>query len=152
MAKYYQGKFKPRNPKKYMGNPANIIYRSSWELKLMVWLDTHSKITQWGSEEIVIPYRNPIDGKVHRYFTDFVVKQKDKQGKIKTSLIEVKPKIQTRPPVSATTKKGKPTKKFIKEVMTWGMNEAKWKAAQEFCLDRGWEFKIFTEDHLGIHK
>ena len=62
----YKGFFKPKNPQKYRGDPTNIIYRSGWELKLMLYLDEHKDVVNWGSEELIIPYRSPIDGKVHR--------------------------------------------------------------------------------------
>ena len=140
-----KGKFKPINPSKYKGDFNNIIYRSSWELLLMRHLDRHPEVVQWSSEEIVIPYRSPIDGRLHRYFPDFYVK-KEVNGKIETLLIEVKPKVQTRPP--AVQKKR--TKKYINEVMTWGINEAKWKAAKNFCEDRNWKFMLMTEKELGL--
>ena len=141
----YKGMFRPTNPKKYKGDPNNVIYRSSWELKLMIYLDRHPEVVQWSSEEIVIPYRSPIDGRVHRYFPDFYVK-KQVNGKIETLLIEVKPKVQTRPPVVQK----KRTKKYINEVMTWGINEAKWAAAKNFCEDRDWKFMLMTEKELGL--
>jgi len=144
--KYYQGRFKPKNPKKYLGDPTNVIYRSGWELKFMRFCDRHPNVIQWGSEEVVIPYISPIDGKVHRYFTDFIVKQLNTMGKKETLIIEVKPKAQTRPP----EKKSRVTKRYLIEVKTWGVNQAKWKAANEFCKDRGWKFKIVTETDLGI--
>lgn len=150
MARYYQGVFKPLNPEKYKGNPTNIIYRSRWELVLMQTLDSHPDILQWSSEEVVIPYRSPIDGRMHRYFIDFWVKKKTTDGRIIQELIEVKPKAQTKPPAVQQTKRQKPTKRYLNEVMTWGVNSAKWKAAQEYCKDRGWKFSIFTEDHLGV--
>lgn len=146
----HQGTFKPLNPQKYRGNTTNITYRSGWELKLMMTLDKHPDVLEWSSEEIVIPYRSPIDGKVHRYFPDFFVKKKNVDGKIEQVLIEVKPKHQTKPPLVQKTKTQKPTKRYLNEVKTWGINEAKWKAAVNYCADRGWKFQIFTEDHLGI--
>jgi hypothetical protein len=146
MTKYNKGKFKPKNPNKYKGNPTEIVWRSSWELKLMLYLDEHKDVISWGSEEVIIPYRSPIDGKVHRYFPDFIVTKINKEGKKETSIIEVKPEYQTKPP----KKKSKVTKTYITEVKTWGINEAKWKAALEFCKDRGWSFHIFTEKELGI--
>jgi hypothetical protein len=145
MAKY-QGYFKPKNPKKYKGDPTNIIYRSGWELKLMFYLDEHKDVVSWASEEIAIPYRSPIDGRVHRYFPDFIVTKINKEGIKETSVIEVKPKAQTKPP----KKQENITKRYLTEVKNWGMNEAKWKAANEFCKDRGWSFHIFTEIELGI--
>lgn len=142
----YKGYFKPRNPSKYRGNPSNIIYRSSWELKLMMWLDHHDDVLEWSSEEFFIPYRNPIDGRVHRYFPDFYVKRKGSDGKIETMVIEVKPESQTREP----KKQERKTRKYINEVVAWGINTSKWKAAEEYCLDRGWKFKILTERELDI--
>jgi hypothetical protein len=146
----YRGRFKPKNPSKYMGDPTNIIYRSGWELKLMSFLDVQDNVIRWSSEEVVIPYRSPIDGKRHRYFPDFYVEQINTNNKIDKILIEVKPKYQTVPPAVQITKTKKPTKRYINEVKTWGVNQAKWEAAEEFCKDRGWKFQIMHEDHLGI--
>lgn len=146
MANYYQGYFKPNNPEKYRGDPTNIIYRSRWELLFMQFCDKHKDIKQWASEEVVIPYRSPIDGKVHRYYPDFWIKKINRQGKLDTVLIEVKPYHQT---VEPTVQK-KLTKKYLYEVKTWGVNSAKWKAAIDYCKDRGWQFQIITEKELGI--
>jgi hypothetical protein len=147
-----KGKFKPNNPFKYSGDPTNIIYRSSWELKVMMFLDSHPNVLKWGSEEIAIPYESPIDGRIHRYFPDFFVEQINKDGRKEKLLIEVKPKHQTVAPNlgNKLTPKGMISKKYLNEVMTYGVNQAKWKAAIELCKDRGWKFQIITEDHLGI--
>jgi hypothetical protein len=142
----YQGYFKPKNPQKYKGDPTNIIYRSSWELKLMNRLDIDDQIVSWASEEIVIPYRSPFDNKLHRYFPDFVVTKINKDGKKETIVIEVKPSKQTKAP----ERQEKITKKYLTEVKTWGINTSKWKAANEYCKDRGWKFMIITEKELGI--
>lgn len=142
----YSGKFRPKNPAKYVGDSTNIIYRSSWECRLMDWFDRNPDVISWASEELIIPYKSPVDGKFHRYFPDFLVKLRTKDGKNRTLLIEVKPKYQTQPPVQPSRK----TKKFINEVVTYGVNQAKWKAANEYCADRGWEFRVITEDHLGL--
>ena len=142
----YSGQFKPSNPQKYVGDYKNIIYRSSWEARLMSWLDKNPSIVSWASEEVVIPYVSPVDGRWHRYFPDFVVKVKDKNGTLKTMMLEVKPKKQTKEP----QQQRRVTKRYITEVTTWGVNQAKWKAATEYCLDRNWEFKLITEDHLGL--
>jgi len=142
----YQGKYRPSNTKKYRGNPTNIIYRSLWERKFMVYCDKNENIIEWGSEEIAIPYRSPLDNRIHRYFPDFYIKYKDTNGKIKRSLIEVKPFRQTQQPPILEKK----TKGYIYEVAEYAKNQAKWRAAKEFCDDRRWEFKIFTEKELGI--
>ena len=142
----YKGNFRPNNPSKYLGDPTNIIYRSLWELKLMIYLDKHPDILGWVSEGVVIPYRSPLDRRIHRYFVDFYVKRRV-NGKIKETLIEVKPEIQTKPPKI----RQRPSRKYIKEVATYGINEAKWKAAQAYCEDRGWDFKIMTEKELNVN-
>ena len=142
----YSGLFRPKNPKKYVGDPNNIVYRSSWECRVMDWLDRNRDIISWASEELIVPYISPIDNRVHRYFPDFLVKVRNKEGQLKTLMIEVKPKKQTQPPIQQR----RITKQYITEVTTWGVNQAKWKAAEEYCLDRGWQFKIMTEEHLGL--
>ena len=141
---YKQGFFKPTNPKKYRGDAENIVYRSGWEKKVMNWCDTNKSVVSWSSEEVVIPYMSPIDNRVHRYFVDFYVEAIDNNGNKQTYLLEVKPKAQTQEPKFQKRK----TKKYITEVMTWGVNEAKWKAAQEYCKDHGWQFKLITEADL----
>ena len=109
-------------------------------------LDEDKQILSWQSEEVVIPYRSPIDNRIHRYYPDFLVTKINKDGTKETVLIEIKPAKQTKPP----KKPQKITRGYITEVKTWGVNEAKWKAAAEFCKDRGWRFVIFTEKELGI--
>lgn len=146
MSKFLQGKYIVRNPEKYIGDHKNVIYRSSWELKVLSWLDNNTNVVSFSSEELVIPYVSPVDGRWHRYFPDFLIKVRTKDGSLKTILIEVKPKKQTQEPV----KKKRITKQYINEVATWGVNQAKWKAAKEYCDDRKWEFKLITEDHLGL--
>jgi hypothetical protein len=144
--KTYKGRYSPKNPGKYKGDPTGIIYRSLWERKLMVYLDENKSIIQWSSEEIAIPYISPLDNRYHRYFPDFYIKAVDKNGNIVEQLLEVKPRKETVEP----TKKKRITKQYITEVTTWGKNQAKWKAAEEYCLDRGWQFKLITEKELGI--
>ena len=142
--KTYKGKYSPKNPKKYKGDPTNIIYRSGWERRVMKWLDENPNVLEWSSEEIIIPYLSPIDNRRHRYFPDFYVVTKDKTGMRKTSIIEVKPHKETMEP----ERKKRITKQYITEVTTWAVNQAKWKQANQYCLDRGWEFKLLTEKDI----
>ena len=141
---YKQGFFSPRFPAKYIGDPTQIVYRSGWEKRVMQMLDENTTVLKWSSEEVIIPYISPIDNKRHRYFVDFYVEARAPNGSIKKMLLEVKPAAQTQPPKSPKRK----TKRYISEVMTYGVNEAKWKAAKEYCLDKGWEFRIITEAEL----
>jgi hypothetical protein len=140
----YKGKYKPNNPDKYLGNPNNIVYRSLWERKFMVFCDTNESVLSWGSEEVVVPYISPKDNKRHRYFVDFIVETINKEGQREVTLVEIKPKKQCIEP----KEKNKPTRGYLKEVMTYGVNQAKWKAASEFAKDKGWKFKVLTEDNL----
>ena len=144
-SKYNQGRFHPQNPEKYKGDLQNIIYRSSWELKFMQWCDRNPNVIEYASEEFCIPYLSPIDNRVHRYFPDFIMKVKEQSGEIKKYIIEIKPKRQTVPPVQTSKKR---TKTFINEVKTYVVNEAKWKAAEEWCKDHLLEFMVITEDQL----
>ena len=145
MAESIKSLYKPTNPKKYTGNPRNIICRSSWERRFCNWCDINESIIEWGSEEFWIPYRAP-DGKVRRYFPDFIIKVKESTGELKTYVIEVKPKKQTLKPKP----RKKVTKSSLYECKTYEVNQAKWKAAKEWCADRKVEFKIVTEKELGI--
>ena len=142
----HSGIFRPRNIKKYRGDYRNIIYRSSWEKVFMRYCDKNSNILEWGSEEIIIPYRSPLDQRIHRYFPDFYIKVRDNSGKLKKYVIEIKPKKQCIEPKVQKRK----TKKYIREVMEYAKNQAKWDAARDYCADRKYEFKILTEDNLPV--
>ena len=142
------GKYKPKNLSKYIGDTTNIVYRSSWERKAMLYFDTNPNIITWQSEELFIRYFDPSSNKIRRYFPDFLIEARMKNGEVKKILIEIKPHKQTMEP----KKKSRITKQYITEVLTWTTNDAKWKAAQEYCNSLGWEFKILTEHELGIHK
>ena len=137
----YQGKYRPSYHRKYKGDPNNIIYRSSWEYKFMKWCDYTTSVQEWGSEEIIIPYISPADGKRHRYFPDFYVKIQNRKY-----LVEVKPFKQTLEPKPQKRN----TKRYINEVVTYHINKAKWKAATEFCKDHSWEFMLITEKELKV--
>lgn len=144
--KTYKGKFKVKNPVKYRGDLNNIVYRSLWELRFMNWCDQNPSIMEWGSEIVVVPYVSPLDMKVHRYFVDFFIKVKNSESRIEKYLVEIKPERFTKPPEIPKRK----TKRFIDEVFQYGVNDAKWKAAFEFCQDRNMKFVILTEKDLGI--
>lgn len=142
--KFHQGKYKVRNPEKYLGDATRCIYRSSWEKRLMIALDHSSKVMRWGSEEVVVQYISPLDGKPHRYFTDFVVIAKDPKGNLITTLIEVKPEKEKYPP----SNKGKSKERYLREMATYAVNQAKWKAAETLCEKRGWRWVVATEHEI----
>jgi len=146
MAESIKSRYIPSYPQKYQGDPNNIICRSSWERKFCRWCDMNESIIAWGSEEIRIKYYDPVKKRVRTYFPDFIIKIQESGGTIKKYIIEIKPKKQTVPPKP----RSRTTKSYINEVYTYATNQAKWKAADEFCKDHMLEFRIITEDELGI--
>lgn len=142
---YYQGKFKPENRSKYRGDINNIIFRSSWEFKAMKFCDLNPNILYWASEETIIPYISPIDNRPHRYFMDLTIWYQKQDGTIGKTLVEIKPFAQTQEPVK---KQGKPTKRYMEEVSTYLVNQAKWSATKLLCEKEGWGFTIWTEKEL----
>lgn len=143
---YHKRKYKVLNPQKYTGDYTNVIMRSSWETRFAIWCDTNPAVLKWVSEEIVVPYQCPTDGKMHRYYVDFKVTLKGKDGITKTYLVEVKPSKQTLPP----TFPGKKTRRFLTEMATYAKNRAKWEAAKKYSESRGYHFMLITEQELGL--
>lgn len=135
-----KGKFQPKHPTKYKGNPTNIIFRSKWEADVFRFCDMNPEIVKWSSEEIVIPYVSPLDGRVHRYFPDIWIQKTDKS----CAIIEIKPFKQTLEPEIPKKK----TRAFLNEAATYVVNQAKWKAASEYCKDRNWKFILMTENEI----
>ena len=141
---YTQGIFRCKNTDKYKGK-LPCVYRSSLELKVMRWFDNNSNVLTWGSESVVIPYQSPLDGRVHRYFVDFVVALKERDGNIKKLLIEIKPYKQTLRPEATRNKK---VKTMIYEQTEWAKNQAKWSAAEQYAIKNNFKFLILTERHI----
>ena len=146
MSRTLQGKFRPRNPEKYKGDPSNIVYRSSWEKIFMNWADRNDKIVSWQSEEKALWYNDPVTKKKRRYFPDFII-MFERDGKIMTEMIEVKPKAQVDGPNPNPKRR---TAAWMRSVQTYLTNMAKWEAAAKVCEDRGWNFRLVTEKDLGI--
>jgi hypothetical protein len=144
--KSYKGRYIPKRPEKYRGDPEMCFYRSLWERRFMTFCDENDTVVEWSSEEVVVPYTSPLDGRRHRYFVDFWVRLRKPDGSIEESLIEVKPKKQTVKPTKPTTKRVSKSK--ITEIKNWLVNSAKWAAARDYCEDKGWKFRVLTEEHI----
>lgn len=138
-----KGKYKLSNPNKYKGNKDNIIFRSTYELKMMTYLDNTKDVLEWSSESVIVPYKSPIDNKVRKYYIDFYAKMKTKDG-VESYLFEVKPKKFTKPP------KERKSNAYIKEVKEFLKNQAKWNAAESYCKENNFKFKIITEEDLKL--
>ena len=134
-----KGKYKP-NPDKYAGDPTTVIFRSGWERYAFMWCDANESVVKWSSEEVVIPYRYDVDGRMHRYYMDLKINFKSGV----TMLVEIKPSNQTTVPQSDN----KRSKKYITESLAYVKNMNKWNAASEYAKDRGWRFEIWTEHEL----
>ena len=136
----YSGRYPVGNPQKYDGDSTKVYYRSLWERQVFKWCESNPQVIRWSSEETVIPYKCKTDNRIHRYFVD--VKIKLETGE--TYLVEIKPKKET----IAPKKPARQTKKYVNEVMTYVKNQSKWEAAEEYCMQRGWKFVVWTEDTL----
>jgi len=139
-----KGRYFPKNRDKYVGNINNIVYRSSWELSFMKFLDHNPSILNWGSEIIAVPYLKPTTGRIHKYYPDFWVKYKDKAGTIIQEVIEVKPEKYTKQPTTV----GKNKKTQLYEAVAWAINKAKWKHARLFCDKYGMRWRVVTEREI----
>lgn len=139
---WQKGLYKLRHPEKYRGNRTSIRYMSSWELNMHRFLDNNPNIIEWVFEGLAIPYIKPTDGKIHKYYVDYFVKYRDKNGNIKTELIEVKPEKQTK----ISTDRNSKTRLY--ENLTYAVNQSKWEAAAKFAERNGWSFRIITENQL----
>lgn len=137
-------KYKVRKPEKYDGDPTNVWIRSSWERRFFIWCERNPSVVKWSSENTVIWYYFPVDGKTHRYFVDVKITYKMKDDSLKTAIIEIKPFAQTKPPLMPKKK----TRSYYNAVRTYIMNQSKWKAAKEYAEKRGYGFMIITEKEL----
>ena len=131
----YSGRYRVKNTNKYEGDHTKVVYRSLWERHAFKWADDNPDVLKWSSEEVVIPYLYEVDNRYHRYFMD--LKLVYKEG---TMLVEIKPDKETRIPTG-----NKKTKRYLNESFTYVKNINKWNAAQEYCKERGWVFRIWTE-------
>lgn len=138
MAKFAQGIYTPKNPEKYVGKHAPK-YRSGWEMTFMIFADTNKNVLYWASEAIKIPYRSPLDGKIHQYIPDFFVVYQNKNGKQIAEIVEIKPKKQSL--IESRTASAK-------DRAVVAVNHAKWASAMAYCKSQGYVFRVLTENDL----
>tara|TARA_A100000172_G_C3039574_1_gene109894 strand:+ start:1329 stop:1751 length:423 start_codon:yes stop_codon:yes gene_type:complete len=138
MNRWASGLFKPKNTDKYIGKKTPR-YRSSWEFAFMRFCDNNPSITQWASESIQIPYRNPLTGKNTIYVPDFFIVYNDKKQKRVAELIEVKPNNQAK--LESAGKNAQNRAALI-------VNRAKWEAANKWAKNKGIRFRVLTESDI----
>lgn len=153
-SRYKQGYYNLKNPQKYKGDPTKIVYRSSWELRFMIYCDENSNVLEWSSEPFSIPYYNPIEKKTQNYYIDFFIKIKDDQ-EIKNIIVEVKPKSKVpaeyggkRPILEGERMTLKKAKAYNRSLKDYIVNKVKFDSARRFAREKGWDFKIVTEEYL----
>jgi len=152
MGKYHQGFYKPLNPSKYSGDINNIVYRSSWEKRFMLWCDKNPSVVKWGSEIYPIQYYSQVDQKVRRYFVDFFIKMRNSEGIEETLMIEIKPNKERFPPTQPKKKSHKAMQRYLDEQITYQRNQDKWKYAEAFAKKNGMKFLVMDEYNLGVKK
>ena len=138
----YKGKYTIKHKDKYLGDPTKVVYRSLWERQAFKWCENSPRVKKWNSEEIVVPYKCKTDNILHRYYVDLLVEFDNRD----IVLVEIKPKKETLPPKPG--KQGIKGRRYISESLTYVRNMNKWKAADNFAKDRGWQFQVWTEDTL----
>lgn len=139
MSKFNQGYFTPQHPEKYVGaDVTKIRYMSSWELKFNQFLDNNQNVLRWASESIAIPYLKPTDGRVHKYYPDYWIEYRNRDGEIIQEIIEIKPANQIQLGRKPSTY----------QQLTHAVNMAKWQSCQKFCESKGIAFRILSEKEL----
>jgi hypothetical protein len=138
MSKFAQGIYTPKNPEKYVGKHAPK-YRSGWEMTFMTFCDSNKNVLYWASEAIKLPYRSPLDGKIHQYIPDFFVVYQNKRGQQIAEMVEIKPKKQSL--IESRTASAR-------DRLVVAVNHAKWAAAMAYCKAQGYTFRVITEDDL----
>lgn len=149
---FKQGIYQVKNPEKYIGDLQRVVYRSSWELRVMTIFDLSKNVLRWGSETFIIPYFSPLDNKWHKYYIDFWVEFLSNKGCVEKYLIEVKPKSETLKPIISGRITEKKKNNYVLAMQTYIVNTRKWIAAEEFCKKGGIKFLILTEDKLNLLK
>jgi hypothetical protein len=139
----YKGKFLPKNPTKWF-KPTKIIYRSGIEFRYFTYFDNHPDVTYIGSENVIVPYFDPVKCKMRKYYVDLIVTFTDKYNKQKTILIEIKSSQEAKAP----KKQKRITESYKNRVESWSTNTAKWQAASAYAEAHGWIFKVFTEKDI----
>ena len=162
-SKFHNGNFVPTNKDKVLklNNEGGVYYRSSWEQKIMVWLDQKTEIFQWGAECLEIPYQmthfDNGDARVksHRYYPDFFYRLRGSDGVLREVVVEVKPKKDYNMVIALSEGKLQVPEKGLKKLKSFEYdmkmaykNKQKWEIMIQWCQKKGYEFIIITEDNL----
>jgi hypothetical protein len=148
--RYKKGFYIIQNPEKYIGNPQEVIYQSSWEFAFCKFCDLNDRVIKWCGEGLQIAYQITNDiGTIetHRYYPDFYLEMNtpgDKE-KYEKFLIEIKPKKDCEFPVQPKTQTLKMLENYEYALRTHKKNLYKWAFTKQWCEKRGIKFIIVTE-------
>jgi hypothetical protein len=160
---YNQGNYIPKYKDKVvkLNNLGGVFYRSSWEKKIMYWLDQKKEIIRWGAECLIIPYQlthfesGTPEVKQHCYYPDFYYELKTESGEIKKVVVEVKPYKEYKMVQDLNEKKlvipekgTKKLKNFEYDLLMANKNNQKWETMIKWCNLKGYSFIIITEHQL----
>jgi hypothetical protein len=140
--------FSPINKSKYVGDVTKIVIRSQLEMRFAMWCDRTPAIKQWASEELVVPYKSPIDNKIHRYFVDFWMVTQNERGEHEKWWVEIKPKVETMPPAMPKKMTEKGRRNLQEATMTYYVNQAKWQSATSYAQKHAARFIVITDEDL----
>lgn len=148
-SKYHNGKYTLKNPEKYISDPTKIIYRSSLEFRFCRYADLNPHIIKWGSECIIIPYKDKFE-KLHKYYPDFYLEtvNPNNPAVYNKIVVEVKPLTETMLPIIPEKITVKRLQSLEYQVKMYEKNMRKWAASKEWCKARGFTFQIITEKVL----
>lgn len=160
---YNQGNYVPKNRDKVikLNTQGGVYFRSSWEKKIMHWLDNNNTITKWGAECLRIPYQmthfDNGDTKIkeHSYFPDFYYEMRLSDGTLKQVVVEVKPMKEfqmvqdlNEGKLNVPENSMKKLKNFEYDLKMAYKNKQKWETMINWCNKKGYDFIIITEQHL----
>lgn len=135
-----------KNRDRYRGQNKIIEFKSSMELSFVRYLDAHPHIHWWNYEETIIPYKNPIDHRMHKYFPDFRMNYTTARGTVQEAIVEIKPlyELAEKPALSEKN----PMKVNEAIVAEHAINRAKWSACRTYCERNNIKFIFLTEKEL----
>jgi hypothetical protein len=160
---YKSGNFIPMNKHKVLklNKEGGVYFRSSWENRIMIWLDNNESIKMWGAECLKIPYQmthfksGDLEIRDHNYYPDFYYEMLNQDGSIKRVVVEVKPHKEYQMVLDLNEGKLnvpqnglKKLKSFEYDLKMAQRNRDKWETMIKWCNKKGYEFIIITEHHL----
>lgn len=139
--RYSQGVYGVKNRQKYIGDPNEVFYLSSWEYSFFLKLDENPSVKRWCANTLKIPYIFEVDGHRHDYYLDAYVEMVTGEK----FLFEIKPDKELSHPIPPKRRNQKALSNYNNRVLTFHKNRNKWLFAANFARQNGYMFVIITE-------